>query len=78
MPSDGKADVQAADGLLLAFFHAIKDMDPIANNDPARAHEGWSNFCRTIHMSDEVSLTLLYLAATRVRHNGMKDGADQV
>lgn len=43
----------AADGLLLAFFHAIKDMDPIANNDPARAHEGWSNFCRTIHMSDE-------------------------
>lgn len=34
-----------ADGLLLAFFHAIKDRDPQANNDPQRKHEGWSNYC---------------------------------
>lgn len=43
-----------ADGLLLAFFHAIKDVDPVANNDPARAHEGWSNFCGTASMPEDV------------------------
>ena len=46
---------QVADGLLLAFFHAIKDKDPVANNDPNRRHEGWSNFCGAVSFGDEVS-----------------------
>ncbi|KAL7422207.1 hypothetical protein Q5752_002853 [Cryptotrichosporon argae] len=45
-----------ADGLLLAFFHAIKDKDPVANNDPMRAHEEWTNFCGTAEMpGDQVT-----------------------
>jgi hypothetical protein len=47
-----------ADGLLLAFFHAIKDFDPQANNDPNRRHEGWSNFCGSVGMTDEHIQTL--------------------
>lgn len=43
----------AADGLLLAFFHAIRDKDTAANNDPARSREEWSNFCGTAHMPEE-------------------------
>ncbi|WOO77249.1 Biofilm regulator 1 [Vanrija pseudolonga] len=42
-----------ADGLLLAFFHAIKDMDPAANNNPHRRHLGWSNFCGTDVMPEQ-------------------------
>ncbi|OCF44025.1 hypothetical protein I317_02133 [Kwoniella heveanensis CBS 569] len=42
-----------ANGLLLAFFHAIKDKDPVANNDPRRNLEGWSNWCGTREMSDD-------------------------
>ncbi|CAD6577881.1 MAG: hypothetical protein TREMPRED_002057, partial [Tremellales sp. Tagirdzhanova-0007] len=42
-----------ADGLLLAFFHAIRDKDPIGNNDPNRQHEEWSNFCGTTNMSED-------------------------
>ncbi|KAK4688302.1 hypothetical protein P7C73_g1812, partial [Tremellales sp. Uapishka_1] len=45
-----------ADGLLLAFFHAIKDKDPARNNDPMHRHEEWSNFCGTANMPEEVSL----------------------
>ncbi|BEI86371.1 hypothetical protein CcaverHIS002_0606580 [Cutaneotrichosporon cavernicola] len=41
-----------ADGLLLAFLHAIKDFDPQANNDPSRQQEGWSNFCGSTGMTD--------------------------
>ncbi len=47
--------LQVADGLLLAFFHAIKDKDPIANNDPNCRHEGWSNFCGASGFPEEVS-----------------------
>ncbi|TXT10206.1 uncharacterized protein COLE_04140 [Cutaneotrichosporon oleaginosum] len=47
-----------ADGLLLAFFHAIKDFDPQGNNDPSRRHEGWSNFCGSVGMTDEHIQTL--------------------
>ncbi|WVN86251.1 uncharacterized protein L203_101412 [Cryptococcus depauperatus CBS 7841] len=43
----------AADGLLLAFFHSIRDKDPVANNDPKRANEEWSNWCGTWYMGDE-------------------------
>jgi hypothetical protein len=49
---------QIADGLLLVFFHAIKDTDPMANNDPNRREEGWSNFCGTANMGDEVGTVL--------------------
>lgn len=49
-----------ADGLLLAFFHAIKDKDPQANNDPQRKHEGWSNYCGARTMfPEEVSCFVL-------------------
>ncbi|KAL1413355.1 hypothetical protein Q8F55_001114 [Vanrija albida] len=41
-----------ADGLLLAFFHAIKDMDPATNNNPHRRHLGWSNYCGTDNMPE--------------------------
>ncbi|WVQ72101.1 hypothetical protein IAR50_001646 [Cryptococcus sp. DSM 104548] len=42
-----------AEGMLLAFFHSIKDKDPVANNDPKRSHEDWSNWCGTKYMADE-------------------------
>ncbi|ODO11145.1 hypothetical protein I350_01748 [Cryptococcus amylolentus CBS 6273] len=42
-----------AKGMLLAFFHSIKDKDPVGNNDPKRAHEEWSNWCGTKYMADE-------------------------
>ncbi|WWD19178.1 hypothetical protein CI109_103636 [Kwoniella shandongensis] len=42
-----------AEGLLLAFFHAIKDKDPVVNNDPARSHEEWSNLCGTKSLGNE-------------------------
>ncbi|WWC90603.1 uncharacterized protein L201_005539 [Kwoniella dendrophila CBS 6074] len=42
-----------ADGLLLAFFHAIKDKDPVANNDPRLSHEEWTNWCGTKVMPEE-------------------------
>ncbi|GFZ50895.1 hypothetical protein JCM24511_08653 [Saitozyma sp. JCM 24511] len=42
-----------ADGVLLAFFHAIRDTDAVANNDPHRKDQGWSNFCGTAHMAGE-------------------------
>lgn len=45
--------------MLLAFFHAIKDFDPQANNDPNRRHEGWSNFCGSVGMTDEHVRTLI-------------------
>jgi hypothetical protein len=48
----------AADGLLLAFFHVIKDKDSVANNDPARRHEGWSNLCGAVSFGDEAVQTL--------------------
>ncbi|KAK8854676.1 hypothetical protein IAR55_003415 [Kwoniella newhampshirensis] len=47
-----------ADGLLLAFFHAIKDKDPDSNNDPAKAHEEWSNWCGTKMLGNEQIETL--------------------
>jgi hypothetical protein len=47
-------DEQIADGLLLAFFHAIKDKDPVANNDPSKRNEEWSNYCGTANMSEDV------------------------
>jgi hypothetical protein len=49
---------EVADGMLLAFFHAITDLDPIANNDPNRRAEGWSNFCGTANMDADVSSTI--------------------
>ncbi|WWC71461.1 uncharacterized protein I206_105418 [Kwoniella pini CBS 10737] len=42
-----------ADGLLLAFFHAIKDKDPVANNDPHLHDAEWSNWCGTKVMPEE-------------------------
>ncbi|WVQ80147.1 hypothetical protein IAT38_002252 [Cryptococcus sp. DSM 104549] len=42
-----------ADGLLLAFFHSIKDKDPVGNNDPKRSHEEWSNWCGTRFMGED-------------------------
>ncbi|OWZ37758.1 hypothetical protein C356_04532 [Cryptococcus neoformans c45] len=42
-----------ATGLLLAFFHPIRDKDPVANNDPKRANEEWSNWCGTKFMGDD-------------------------
>ncbi|WWC63411.1 uncharacterized protein I303_106012 [Kwoniella dejecticola CBS 10117] len=42
-----------ADGLLLAFFHAIKDKDPVANNDPRLLDAEWSNWCGTKVMPEE-------------------------
>ncbi|WVW85505.1 hypothetical protein I302_107543 [Kwoniella bestiolae CBS 10118] len=42
-----------ADGFLLAFFHAIKDKDPIGNNDPRLSHEEWSNWCGTRVMPED-------------------------
>ncbi|KAK6910787.1 hypothetical protein I203_104820 [Kwoniella mangroviensis CBS 8507] len=42
-----------ADGLLLAFFHAIKDKDPVLNNDPRLSHEEWSNWCGTRVMPED-------------------------
>ncbi|WVR09500.1 hypothetical protein IAU60_006568 [Kwoniella sp. DSM 27419] len=42
-----------ANGVLLAFFHAIKDKDPVANNDPRRSHEEWNNWCGTREMSED-------------------------
>jgi hypothetical protein len=48
--------VQAADGLLLGFFHAIRDVDTRMNNDPAAKHLAWSNWCGTEHMPEDVSI----------------------
>ncbi|ORY35717.1 hypothetical protein BCR39DRAFT_511725 [Naematelia encephala] len=42
-----------SDGILLAFFHAIRDKDPVANNDPTRSHEEWSNYCGTANMGED-------------------------
>lgn len=41
--------------MLLAFFHAIRDKDPKANNDPQKQHEEWSNYCGTAMMGEDVS-----------------------
>ena len=46
---------QVADGLLLAFLHAIRDKDPVANNDPTKRNEEWSNYCGTANMGEDVS-----------------------
>lgn len=46
---------QVADGLLLAFFHAIKDKDPVQNNDPSRSNDEWTNYCGTASMGEDVS-----------------------
>ncbi|RXK35270.1 hypothetical protein M231_07468 [Tremella mesenterica] len=55
-----------ADGLLLAFFHAIKDKDKVANNDPLRKNEEWSNFCGTAFMSDEQVQALHHDVSTTI------------
>lgn len=55
-----------ADGLLLAFFHAIKDMDPIANNDPKRRQEGWSNFCGSNTMPENQIKALQAAVASNI------------
>ncbi|GMK57516.1 hypothetical protein CspeluHIS016_0403500 [Cutaneotrichosporon spelunceum] len=55
-----------ADGLLLAFLHAIKDFDPQANNDPNRKNEGWSNFCGSAGMTEENIQTLQQSISTNV------------
>ncbi|ORX38454.1 hypothetical protein BD324DRAFT_358459 [Kockovaella imperatae] len=47
-----------ADGLLLAFFHAIRDKDPVANNDPARRNDEWTNYCGTASIGDDQILAL--------------------
>jgi hypothetical protein len=46
---------QACDGLILAFFHAIKDKDKEMDNDPKLRHQEWSNYCGTPGFTDEVS-----------------------
>ena len=45
---------QACTGLILAFFHAIKDKDASQNNDITKRHEEWSNYCGTAAISEEV------------------------
>ncbi|WRT68518.1 uncharacterized protein IL334_005494 [Kwoniella shivajii] len=55
-----------ADGLLLAFFHAIKDKDPIANNDPSLSHEEWTNWCGTKVMPDDQIDALHYNIAKSI------------
>ena len=43
----------------MAFFHAIRDKDPVGNNDPARRNEEWTNWCGTASMPDDVSPCLM-------------------
>ncbi|KAG7528115.1 hypothetical protein FFLO_06407 [Filobasidium floriforme] len=43
----------ACDGLILAFFHAIKDKDKEMDNDPKLRHQEWSNYCGTPGFTDE-------------------------
>lgn len=49
---------QACDGLILAFFHAIKDKDKEGDNDPKLRHQEWSNYCGTPGFTDEVSKSI--------------------
>ncbi|KAJ9119461.1 hypothetical protein QFC24_005694 [Naganishia onofrii] len=43
----------ACTGLILAFFHAIRDKDVKQNNDISKRHEEWSNYCGTAAISEE-------------------------
>ena len=49
--------LEVANGLLLAFFHAIRDKDPVSNNDPTRRNDEWSNFCGTAQMGEDVGVS---------------------
>jgi len=48
--------------MLLAFFHAIRDKDPKANNDPQKQHEEWTNYCGTAMMAEDVSGCCIWCA----------------
>ncbi len=44
---------QACTGVILCFFHAIRDLDPVINNDPKQKDADWSNYCGTSNFTED-------------------------